>query len=52
MSSSEAAHNPIFATLKGRDRDKVLGNATQRTYAPGRDPRRGGRAVREPVLHR
>ena len=35
MSSSEAAHNPIFATLKGRDRDKVLGNATQRTYAPG-----------------
>ena len=35
MSSSEAAHIPIFATLKGRDRDKVLGNATQRTYAPG-----------------
>jgi CRP/FNR family transcriptional regulator, cyclic AMP receptor protein len=35
MSSSEAAHIPIFASLKGRDRDKVLGNATQRTYAPG-----------------
>ena len=35
MSSSKAADIPIVATLKGRDRDKVLGNATQRTYAPG-----------------
>ncbi len=35
MSSSEAARIPIFATLKAKDRDKVLGSATQRTYAPG-----------------
>jgi CRP-like cAMP-binding protein len=35
MSSSEAAHIPIFAALSSKDRDKVLNNATQRTYAPG-----------------
>jgi CRP-like cAMP-binding protein len=35
MSSSEAARIPIFAALKPRDREKVLANATQRTYAPG-----------------
>jgi CRP-like cAMP-binding protein len=35
MSSSEAARAPIFAGLSSRDRDKVLGNTTQRTYAKG-----------------
>ena len=35
MSSSEAAHIPIFAALSSKDRDKVLNNATLRTYAPG-----------------
>ena len=35
MSSSEAARVPSFAALKGRDRDTVLGNLTQRTYAKG-----------------
>lgn len=35
MSSSEAARIPIFAALSAKDRDKVLGNAIQRTYAPG-----------------
>jgi len=35
MSAPDAGSIPVFATLKGRDRDRVLGNATQRTYAPG-----------------
>jgi CRP/FNR family transcriptional regulator, cyclic AMP receptor protein len=35
MSAADAARIPVFAALKSRDRDKVLGNATQRTYAPG-----------------
>ena len=35
MSSSEAARIPIFAALSAKDRDKVLGSAIQRTYAPG-----------------
>ena len=35
MSSSEAARAPIFAGLSSRDRDKVLANTTQRTYAKG-----------------
>jgi CRP-like cAMP-binding protein len=35
MSADDAASHPIFAALKPRDRDKVLGNATHRTYAPG-----------------
>ena len=35
MSSSEAARIPIFAALSPKDRDKVLGSAIQRTYAPG-----------------
>ena len=35
MSAPDAGKIPVFAALKGRDRDKVLANATQRTYAPG-----------------
>jgi CRP/FNR family cyclic AMP-dependent transcriptional regulator len=35
MSAPDAEKIPVFAALKGRDRDKVLANATQRTYAPG-----------------
>ena len=35
MSSSEAAGIPTFAALKGRDRDNVLGNLTQRRYGKG-----------------
>jgi len=35
MSASEVESIPVFAALKPRDRDKVLGNATVRTYAPG-----------------
>jgi CRP-like cAMP-binding protein len=35
MSEVDVASIPVFAALKGRDRDKVLGNVTHRTYAPG-----------------
>ncbi len=35
MSEADAARIPVFAALKSKDRGKVLGNATQRTYAPG-----------------
>jgi len=35
MSASEAAAIPVFAALKPRDRDRVLADATVRTYAPG-----------------
>jgi CRP-like cAMP-binding protein len=35
MSSPEAASIPVFAVLKDKDRERVLQNAKQRTYAPG-----------------
>ena len=36
MSGADAAASiPVFAALKSKDRDKVLGNVTHRTYAPG-----------------
>jgi CRP/FNR family transcriptional regulator, cyclic AMP receptor protein len=35
MSNAEAARIPILAVLKQKDRDAILKNARQRTYAPG-----------------
>ena len=35
MSSPETDHIPILAALKPKDREQVLSNAKQRTFAPG-----------------